>query len=145
MTGAASSTHLFHPFLADPQTFVVGCVKRGTCSISCGYLHAKPRDYTRLCNGQSDHEHKRKRCSYMINNRRIFVLRVFAPSRLCVLILSLTQSRRDAKSIVNPCLDVFRVVAHPTDHYRLHEINTEILWRWLLRRLCNLVVPIISY
>ncbi len=51
----------------------------------------------------------------------------FCSLRLCVLLLSLTQSRRDAKSIVNPGLNVFRVVAHPADHYRLRKINPEIL------------------
>ncbi len=50
----------------------------------------------------------------------------FCSSRLCALASlrshsqfnAKSQSRRDAKSIVNPCLNVFHVVAHPTDHYR---------------------------
>ncbi len=75
----------------------------------------------------------------------------FCSSRLCALASlrshspfnAKSQSRRDAKSIVNPCLNVFRVVAHPTDHYKKPRDFTRLTQEdGSLSRgnLCNLVV-----
>ena len=45
----------------------------------------------------------------------------FAPSRLCVIVFQFSEKgERDAKSVVNLSLHVFRVVVHPTDHYGNH-------------------------
>ena len=55
-----------------------------------------------------------------------FVLCAIASLRLCVIVFQFNakaQRRRDAKSVVNLGLHVFRVVVHPTDHYGNHWIS----------------------
>ena len=74
-----------------------------------------------ICNGQSDQEHKSDRCSYDHQQEDFCSLRpcALASLRSHSQFNAKSQSCRDAKSIVNPCRNVFRVVVHPTDHYTI--------------------------